>query len=513
MEQVPRTHTGEEMTAATRHISAPIRTLVAAGLIWTPLAMFLVIRLVLLGDGAQIALDYTRITVEGFMVKPFAPAPGGLRAGDVVVAVEGRSIDDWLHDAATGQWGRAKWNGKQALGYTVARDGRVMVVAVPLTPYPLGPALAEDWSFYLFLVYQVTISLLIFVRRPQLEAARLLFLASNAYLTASVMVFLNFQVSDLLQGWFVQFVLWANLILAYYANPTILHFTLIFPRRHPVLARHPALLIWVYLGIWLVHIGFILIRLQAAPTLAALFQLHWQAGFFASGVYLLLVPLIYVPTYRSSRPAERRQVRWILWGTVVGVIPWTGTILAASLFGLPWRSYGAYLSLFLAAIPTAYAIAIVRERLFDIDVIIRRTLVYGVLTAALALVYFSNVVVLQGLSRLVTGQQQPEAVTVLSTLAIAALFTPLRRRVQAFIDRRFYRRKYDAARTLAAFSNTIRDEVELGRLAEHLTQVVDETLQPATVSLWLKGQPAPLHAGAPNQLGSLVEPHGTRLPL
>ena len=96
----------------------------------------------------------------------------------------------------------------------------------------------------------------------------------------------------------------------------------------------------------------------------------------------------------------------------------------------------------------------------------------------------------QSLAVALTGQQRSELVTVLSTLVLAALFVPLRRRVQAFIDRRFYRRKYDAARTLAAFSKTVRDEVALDRLTERLTEVVDETLQPETVSLWLKDQPA-----------------------
>jgi uncharacterized membrane protein YedE/YeeE len=129
--------------------------------------------------------------------------------------------------------------------------------------------------------------------------------------------------------------------------------------------------------------------------------------------------------------------------------------------------------------------AILRARLWDIDLLIRRTLVYAALTGLLALAYFGSVLVLEGLVRALTGQSQSQVVTVVSTLAIAALFVPLRRRVQAFIDRRFYRSKYDAARTLAAFSNTVRDEVELGRLTERLTEVVDETLQPESVGLWL----------------------------
>lgn len=138
-------------------------------------------------------------------------------------------------------------------------------------------------------------------------------------------------------------------------------------------------------------------------------------------------------------------------------------------------------------IPVSIGIAILRCRLWDIDVLIRRTLIYAVLTALLALAYFGSVVVLQNLFGAVTGQRETPLVTVLSTLVIAALFVPVRRRVQAFIDRRFYRRKYDAARTLAAFGTALRDETDLDQLTAHLTAVVDEAMQPDSVGLWLAG--------------------------
>jgi hypothetical protein len=138
-----------------------------------------------------------------------------------------------------------------------------------------------------------------------------------------------------------------------------------------------------------------------------------------------------------------------------------------------------------ALIPLSIGMAILRSRLWDIDLLIRRTLVYAALTGLLALAYFGSVLVLEGFVRLLTGQSQSQVVTVVSTLAIAALFVPVRRRVQAFIDRRFYRRKYDAARTLAQFGANLRDEVNLDDLSTHLLDAVDETLQPASVSLWL----------------------------
>jgi len=138
-------------------------------------------------------------------------------------------------------------------------------------------------------------------------------------------------------------------------------------------------------------------------------------------------------------------------------------------------------------IPLSIGVAVLRSHLFDIDVVINRTLVYGSLTALLALVYLGGVTATQAIFRTLTGEQeQPQLAIVVSTLIIAALFNPLRRRIQAFIDRRFYRRKYDARKTLEAFSAKLRNETDLDALSDDLVGVVRETMQPASVSLWLR---------------------------
>ncbi len=153
-----------------------------------------------------------------------------------------------------------------------------------------------------------------------------------------------------------------------------------------------------------------------------------------------------------------------------------------SLFPLAQGAVFAFLPLF---IPLSFGFAMLRSRLWDIDVLINRTLVYGTLTVLLAGVYVGLVIGLQALLRGIIRQDNSVAI-VISTLAIAALFQPLRSRIQQVIDRRFYRRKYDAVKTLAAFSTTLRQEVDLDQLREQLQAVVQETMQPASLSLWIR---------------------------
>ena len=199
---------------------------------------------------------------------------------------------------------------------------------------------------------------------------------------------------------------------------------------------------------------------------------------------ILLSALSIVVRYRWASGAERQQLKWFaLAAVLIGVVA-VGHLLFLDLL-LP----EAFLNLLDAATITglyvAVGIAILRYRLYDIDRIINRTLVYGSLTVSLALVYFGGVASLQGLLRALTGQGSQLAI-VASTLAIAALFNPLRRRIQSFIDRRFYRRKYDAAKTLEGFSARLRDETDLDELSSDLERVVREAMQPEHVSLWLR---------------------------
>jgi hypothetical protein len=220
---------------------------------------------------------------------------------------------------------------------------------------------------------------------------------------------------------------------------------------------------------------------------------------------LLLLPLCMLASalslvlrYRRSAGEEREQIKWIAFAaSVVGVL-YLITMVSSFTYSGPWGGAGTPLWLGLlqqaslvsfTAIPIAVGFAVLKYRLYDIDILINRTIVYGSLTATLVALYFGVIVVLQRFFVLFTGQQSTLAV-VASTLLIAALFTPLRRRIQSFIDKRFYRNKYDARKTLEAFAAKLREETDLGALSDDLVGVVKETMQPAHVSLWLRSDSA-----------------------
>ena len=191
---------------------------------------------------------------------------------------------------------------------------------------------------------------------------------------------------------------------------------------------------------------------------------------------------------RYAIGVESQQIKWFAYAAAATVIGLSLAYVIPTVIDTPlWFERAGYAVLIavIPAIPISIGIAILRYRLYDIDVIINRTLVYGSLTATLIALYFGGIVVLQRLFVALTGQQSTLAV-VASTLLIAALFNPLRRRIQSFIDRRFYRRKYDARKTLEDFSVKLRDETDLDALEDDLVGVVTGTMQPAHVSLWLR---------------------------
>lgn len=236
---------------------------------------------------------------------------------------------------------------------------------------------------------------------------------------------------------------------------------------------------------WVVTPGCVALAAQALPS---------APGILGPAVLIVLIAA-QVYRYRVvSNGIQRQQTKWIILGIGSSVIVQITVMIPLAL--VPGLSAPDALYPLLSAMianlaltlgPIAFVFAVLRYRLYDIDLLIRRTLVYGALTGILATVYFGMVLGVQSVVQTLTGQtgQQPVLIVV-STLLVAALFNPLRRGIQTIIDRRFYRRKYDAARMLAAFGTTLRAETDLDHLSAHLVTVVQETMQSAQVSLWLR---------------------------
>ena len=208
------------------------------------------------------------------------------------------------------------------------------------------------------------------------------------------------------------------------------------------------------------------------------------AGAILASASMVASAISLIVRMRRAGRAQHQQIKWLAYGGALAV----GAVFVGGVISVWIGEVGfALTSIGLLGVPIFTGVAITRYRLYEIDIVINRTLVYGALTAALVAVYFGGVATLQSLFRALTGQEElPQLASVVSTLLIAALFNPLRRRIQRFIDRRFYRRKYDARKTLEAFSAKLRDATDLDALNDELVGVVTETMQPAHVSLWLR---------------------------
>ncbi len=454
-------------------------------------------RLSLPWDGWSLARDGTGTGQRLAFYQNLAAGASPLRSGDILLMAQGQPYDEMLARGLTMQPERPPtWTEGGTSRYTVLRDGQVIALTIPLIRLTrsqvlgrIGNTLINDPS----LLPALLIALFVFFKRPRSTAARLLLIVSASFF-ASTGISQGVTGSNVLgvAELFYRDAYWPTqlfnlLIWPFVIGPAYVQLFISFPvPKYPVV-RYPRLTVAVLYGLMPV-LTIIALVLTAGQPLA--FWQTWSVVNFLDFCMCLLVAISSTvhTLFTAETPTHQAQIRWVAWGALITSIgALSGGVLASlGLVEANWViSFVAYRLLFLG-VPLSMAIAILRYRLFDIDVIIRRTLIYGVLSGALALVYFVSVIVLQQLFQDVTGQLESGLATVLSTLAIAALFIPLRQRVQQAIDRRFYRSKYDMALTLAEFGGIMRNEVDLNALAEHLLTVVDSAVKPAHVSLWLK---------------------------
>jgi len=328
---------------------------------------------------------------------------------------------------------------------------------------------------YVMMLVSLTVSMVIVWRRPDDRMAFIIALFLVTLSPFNVM----FNVSESPSLWQIP-----NECLSF-LFVTLLPLVLsLFPTGHFV----PHWMRWPVIAFLIMQAPFTFVQGLATLQVSAV-----SLSFLMSiGVCAILVVVQWYRYQRVSSPLERQQTKWVVFGfavfiisDLIGIVPFLLFPVTASPDSLYLPAYAAVEGILVLFIPLSFGFAMLRSQLWEIDVFINRTLVYGILTASLALIYIGLIFGLQALLGGLISQNNSVAI-VLSTLAIVALFQPLRRRIQRTIDRRFYRSKYDAAKTLATFSATLRNEVDLEQLGEQLLAVVQETMQPSHVSLWLR---------------------------
>jgi hypothetical protein len=446
---------------------------------------FLGARGLLPSDGTAIIFEDAEENVGGLKLAPITPSSSNLQDEDLLLTIEGRPVNEWLRPRIMNPEGM-RLKSEDTLRYQIQRQDEILEFPIRLTHPSMGSFLEKGWGVYFFLFYLEAISLFVYLRSPGLGTSRTFLLLSSLIFASGLIFFLGIQASDLLRVEMISLWLWGSVILYGWLAGSLLHFALIFPSGTGEVRRQRWILPAIYAGVWIPYALSVAAGWNQAISNVARFQLLVNSTGWMTLTTFPLVLIISFRRYRITQEGrQRRQMRWILWGFSVASIPWLLSLALSSIFKLSIGIPDNIIGLLWCAVPTTFAIAILREGLFDIDILINRTLVYTLLSTTLALVYFISVVVFQNAIRALSGQSTQFAI-VLSTLTIAALFNPLRGRLQKFIDRRFYRAKYDAEQTLALFAATARDEVDMERLTGTLLGVVENTMQPEKVSLWLE---------------------------
>jgi hypothetical protein len=425
--------------------------------------------------------------------------PSPLRENDLILMMNGQRPEEFISGMGP------ILARDQPFTYLISRAGQEMeIVAPPVRRQPAGiwQVIVYDWRqnplTTLSPLFFFLIGAFVFLMRPENLGARYLFLVGSYY----VCTLWGFADSFFMGSLYPPLLLWLNAWFggaswAWLFFPLLIQLVLVFPRRIGPMRRWPRLFPLLVHGVPAVMLFAASVPFIRNGDPATLGYYMNDLGVFilVPIILLFLVTLIagLIYNFRTIHdPVERAQLRWFALGIGLGLGGMVATFLIGGLLDrsnlLTERTdsvSGILMNLLLLCVPLGLGVAILRYRLFDIDVIIRKTLQYTVVTALLLLVYFGAVVVLQQIFTRSLGWDSTPAI-VLSTLLIAAMFNPIRRRVQDAVDRRFFRRKYDAEKVLAQFAATARDETDLDALTTELLRVIQETMEPESLSLWLK---------------------------
>lgn len=422
--------------------------------------------------------------------------PTLLVPGDRVYAVESYPVDPVRLSIGLGEAvSLARWRADLPLRYSVLRDGASITISVEPTHWTI-----KSWLRYMTMnmdraantvavAILVCIGLLVFLRRSDLAASRALLLLCAGLLAQWTSGSLPDGVSVMVHPLVRSLTLFFTYSIFFTViAPSVLVFALVFPEPRPLVRKRPWLLAALFAPPWAV------IWLIARTGRSEL-------GWLCALIYVVASIVVLARSLATANdPVSRAQLQWAGTGFIVGMA--LTLVTYAAIFGLvsdPWDEiFRAGTSAGLIVTGVALAIAVLRYQLFDIDLIIRRTLVYTVVTAMMVTTYLGSIIVLQTAFVSLTGQRSQAAVA-LSTLAIAVLFNPLRQRVQGWIDHRFYRSRYDAGRIVTGFASIAQNEADLSQITSEMMNVICDTMQPTFAGFWLT------QASEPNRRTGLTD--------
>ena len=463
------------LTAAGRRSRHPVGWLVAVML--AAGAAFVVLRLATPGDGTQVLPRTWAWTGGGVLVE--AEPDSGLRDRDLVTAVDGVVLG--------GGWWAPAHRPADRLVYQVVRDGQTRAVPVTLRRVDVADRLLQAWGTILFVVALFGVVAYLYARRPGPATGGLLVLGSGL-LSSDLALEIGVSAADA-RGDPVLWLYVVNTQVVYIMGwAGLVAFVVLFPRPWPPLARHRGLLSVVCATPVALVVAWALAALGGVGLTQWVGRVIAGETFIAVAALGLGIGMAMVRYLTATDPVGRQQLKWLAGGAFVSgslaLVVWflPELVLGESLLPAQWLGFSGLPLL------AGLTVAVLRYRLFDVDRIISRTLAYALLTVLLGGGY--SVVVL-GCGQLLG--RDSSLVVAAATLAVAALFQPARRRVQALVDRRFNRRHYDTTQTVAAFSARLREQIDLDTLSAELLAVAEQTMQPTQVSLWLR------HEGGPSR--------------
>lgn len=437
-----------------------------------PTMAFLGLHLATPSDGARIEPgEASAWQPQGIVLTPILDRPGGLAAGDLLVAVDGETLASQIGRLLRFQVRRPRWQLGQTLTYTVVRAGRLLDVPVKLGRYPLGAIVAQDWgSFAVFPVF-LLVGVYLYAVRPG-EPMAAVTLVTSALLASTTAWTAGLQVSDLYDGWGFWLHKFCTVFSYLWMWAGFVHLTLVFPRPQPVVRRRPWIVAALYTAPLVLHVLYVPVsRLGSASEIAWLGEMELDVYWMAL-VYVALGGFLAVRGYRATGdPVSRLQVRWLVFAFVfVALVALSLGFLPEAISGRPLVGWD-WIELSALAVPMAVVIAVLRYRLFDIDVIINRTLVYVPLTAILAGGYAAAIRLFQAFFVAATGNESDAAI-VLTTLILASAFTPIRNGLQSQVDRRF-QEPLGPARQLRAFDQRVQDLIQALDPRESVRQLLE----------------------------------------